>query len=169
MFFMLSKMFQEFQVRVNHDKDRSHDRQEIPVDHQNVSTQVSFTLSDLCRLAWIGTLADQCIHSLPHNLNFWHTWGKKKTFENIVGKGENAGNQHLLLFPQWFLSYYGQIHNLSNLRNPDFQQPKEEGFWKQGKKRRNHNFFQGEISLFELSVTLIFLSANAYNLDQSKV
>ena len=22
--------------------------------------------------------------------------------ENIVGKGENAGNQHFLLFPQWF-------------------------------------------------------------------
>ena len=25
-------------------------------------------------------------------------------FENIVGKGENAGNQHFLLFPQCFLS-----------------------------------------------------------------
>ena len=24
-------------------------------------------------------------------------------FENIVGKGENAGNQHFLLFPQCFL------------------------------------------------------------------
>ena len=23
-------------------------------------------------------------------------------FENVVGKGENAGYQHLLLFPQWF-------------------------------------------------------------------
>ena len=22
--------------------------------------------------------------------------------ENIVGKGENAGDQHFLLFPQWF-------------------------------------------------------------------
>ena len=27
----------------------------------------------------------------------------KKPFENIVGKGENAGNQHFLLFPQCFL------------------------------------------------------------------
>ena len=26
-----------------------------------------------------------------------------KTLENIVGKGENAGNQHFLLFPQCFL------------------------------------------------------------------
>ena len=36
------------------------------------------------------------IDSLPHNL-------KRKTSENIVGKGENAGNQHFLLFPYFFL------------------------------------------------------------------
>ena len=28
---------------------------------------------------------------------------KKKHFENIVGKGENADNQHFRLFPQCFL------------------------------------------------------------------
>ena len=28
---------------------------------------------------------------------------KKKPFENNVGNGENAGNQHFLLFPQCFL------------------------------------------------------------------
>ena len=27
----------------------------------------------------------------------------RKPLENIVGKGENAGNQHFLLFPQCFL------------------------------------------------------------------
>ena len=27
---------------------------------------------------------------------------EKKAFENIVGKGENAGNQHFLLFPKCF-------------------------------------------------------------------
>ena len=27
---------------------------------------------------------------------------KKKHFENIVGKGENAGNQNFILFPQCF-------------------------------------------------------------------
>ena len=27
---------------------------------------------------------------------------KKKAFENIVGKGENAGNQHFLPFPTFF-------------------------------------------------------------------
>ena len=33
--------------------------------------------------------------------------GGKKTFKNIVGKGENAGDQHFLLFPQCFLPYGG--------------------------------------------------------------
>ena len=28
---------------------------------------------------------------------------RKKPFENIMGKGANAGNQHLLLFPKCFL------------------------------------------------------------------
>ena len=28
---------------------------------------------------------------------------KRKPFENIEGEGENAGNQHFLLFPQCFL------------------------------------------------------------------
>ena len=30
---------------------------------------------------------------------------KNYPFENIVGKGENAGNPHFLLFPQYFLPY----------------------------------------------------------------
>ena len=33
----------------------------------------------------------------------------KKPFENILGKGENAGNQHFLLFPKCFLLYKRQI------------------------------------------------------------
>ena len=40
--------------------------------------------------------------SLPHNQEFLATFNKK-AFENIVGQGENAGNQHFLLFPQCFL------------------------------------------------------------------
>ena len=28
---------------------------------------------------------------------------RNRPFENIVGKGENAGNQHFLLFPQSLL------------------------------------------------------------------
>ena len=31
------------------------------------------------------------------------TTPEEKPLENIVGKGENAGNQHFLLFPQYFL------------------------------------------------------------------
>ena len=30
---------------------------------------------------------------------------KKEAFENTVGKGENAGNQHFLLFPLGFQPY----------------------------------------------------------------
>ena len=34
---------------------------------------------------------------------------RRKTFENIVGKGENAGHQHFLLFPQCLLPFPNQI------------------------------------------------------------
>ena len=42
-------------------------------------------------------------NSLPHS-RLLRTL-KKKPFVNIVGKEENAGNQHFLLFPQCFLPY----------------------------------------------------------------
>ena len=56
---------------------------------------------------------------------------RKLPYKNIVGKGENAGNQHSLLFPQCFLPFPYQI--------------------------------------FYFSFTLILSSANAFNLDQSKI
>ena len=34
---------------------------------------------------------------------------KKKPLENIEGKGENAGEQHFLLFPQCFLHFLNKI------------------------------------------------------------
>ena len=34
---------------------------------------------------------------------------KKKPFEKIVGKGEDAGKLHFLLFPQCFLPFPKQI------------------------------------------------------------
>ena len=57
---------------------------------------------------------------------------EKKPFENNMGKGENAGNQHFLLFPQCFTL------------------PKTK---------------------FNFSATLNFVlsSANAFNLDLSKI
>ena len=36
----------------------------------------------------------------------------KKPFENIVGKGENADNQHLLHFPQCLLSYQRKLAHI---------------------------------------------------------
>ena len=36
---------------------------------------------------------------------------ENKAFENIVEKGENAGNQHFVLFPQYSLSFQKQITN----------------------------------------------------------
>ena len=34
---------------------------------------------------------------------------KEELFENIMGKGENAGHQHFLLFPQCFQPFLKQI------------------------------------------------------------
>ena len=39
----------------------------------------------------------------------WNMPLRKKPFENTVGKGENAGNQHFLLFPHCFLLFPEQI------------------------------------------------------------
>ena len=49
-----------------------------------------------------------------HYLTLYHTIPTfkklgKKPFENIVGKGENAGHQHFLLFSQCFLPFPKQI------------------------------------------------------------
>ena len=33
---------------------------------------------------------------------------RKRPVENIVGKGENGGNQHFHLFTQWFLNFKRQ-------------------------------------------------------------
>ena len=49
---------------------------------------------------FIESLTTQSGHLIPL---------EKKAFENIVGKGENAGNQHLLLFPQCFLLFPTRI------------------------------------------------------------
>ena len=43
------------------------------------------------------------INSLPHKLL---TTLKTKVLENTVGKGENAGNRHFLLFRQCFLLFH---------------------------------------------------------------
>ena len=47
------------------------------------------------------------VNLLPHSLTFNNP--EEEGFENIVGKGENACNQHYPLFPQCFLLYRGQL------------------------------------------------------------
>ena len=39
----------------------------------------------------------------------------KEAIENILGKGENVGNQHFLLFPQCFLSLLNKFQFLATL------------------------------------------------------
>ena len=43
--------------------------------------------------------------TLSFTIPTFNTSGKEAAFENIVGKGENAGNQHFLLFPRCFLLF----------------------------------------------------------------
>ena len=49
------------------------------------------------------------IYSVPHSPEVLR---KKKAFKNFVGKGENASNQHFLLFPECILTYQKQYQFL---------------------------------------------------------
>ena len=46
----------------------------------------------------------EAFKSFPYNPRNLTTL-RKKPFENIVGKGEDAGKQHFLLFPKCFQPY----------------------------------------------------------------
>ena len=48
------------------------------------------------------------INPLPQDSRLLTTL-TERSFENIMGKGENAGNQHFLLFPKCFLPVLKQI------------------------------------------------------------
>ena len=89
---------------------------------------------------------DQSKIPLPGNgLTLYHTIPtlKKKPLENIVGKGENAGNQHSLFIPQGFLPSQRQkssfeLHLFCHLQMqtlltlyhtiPTFNNPEKEAF-----------------------------------------
>ena len=45
---------------------------------------------------------------------------RKKSLKDIVGKGENAANQHFLLVPQSFLPYSAQISIFNSLPKNKF-------------------------------------------------
>ena len=62
-------------------------------------------------------------HILPHNDPcpfFTQSWLlmtlRKKPFENIVGKGENAGNQHFSFFHKGFYPIEDRNHLFSNIK-----------------------------------------------------
>ena len=56
-----------------------------------------------CRQVEKKGLVWERVNSLPHNPDFNDP--KEEGFGKTLGKGENAGNQHFLLFPQCFLFY----------------------------------------------------------------
>ena len=65
----------------------------------------------------------------------------KTAFENIVGNGEKASNQHFLLFPHYLLPYLGQIYSFRLLTTldhtiPTFNDFDKEAFWKHCEKKR---------------------------------
>ena len=45
-----------------------------------------------------------CLSTFHHTIPTFKD-AQKENFENIAGKGENAGTQHFLLFPQCFLLF----------------------------------------------------------------
>ena len=47
--------------------------------------------------------------NLCHTSLTFNSLEKKAFFENIAGKGENAGKQHFLLFPKYFIPFPKQI------------------------------------------------------------
>ena len=69
---------------------------------QKVSTHVS--LKSLHRLAWAETFHNNtffCMLTLSQTSPAFHM-----SFENSVGKGEIACNEHFLLLPQCFLLFW---------------------------------------------------------------
>ena len=66
---------------------------------------IHFTFLLISRLPWCGTHNSVTFTTQSRLL----TTRKKKAFENILGKGENAGNQHFLLFPKCFLPFPKQM------------------------------------------------------------
>ena len=49
--------------------------------------------------------------TLYHSIPIFDNPEKRRAFENIEGKEENAGDQHFLLFPQCFLPFSKQTKN----------------------------------------------------------
>ena len=80
---------------------------------------------------------------------------KKKPFENIVGKGENAGYQHFLLFLQRFLPIPKRIcfldtFLLSSANASNLDQSKNWLFGKELTEMKSRNIFSSKVGLILL-------------------
>ena len=106
--------------------------------------------------------------------------------ENIVGKEENAGYQHFLLFPQYFQKFFflhcvksrHRVLTHSHTMTP-FDAPEKQAFWKHCGKRRNCSLwaispfptvFSTRLDNFLPFLSyLILSSANSFSLEESKI
>ena len=67
-----------------------------------LNLQISLHIVTFSFLHSYFTAVKNYIKSIPHNPDFKQP-PKNEAFENIWGKGENAGNHHFLFFPKCFL------------------------------------------------------------------
>ena len=68
---------------------------------------IAYNPNETDRISTINTIFENLVKPFISQSEVLTT-RKGKTYENIVGRGENAGNQHFLLFSQCFLSHQRQ-------------------------------------------------------------
>ena len=84
----------------------------VPKLRQEVKVKVDIVSSDDIKIYYTGNFQDFTARYIKNTFTTKSrllTRLEKKNFKNIVGKGENAGNQHFLLFQQCFLLFPTQI------------------------------------------------------------
>ena len=106
--------------------------------------------------------------------------GKKKPFQNIVGKRENAVDQHFLLFPQCFLFLSKtNIIYVTFILSPDFQFVQifvvlewvKKTMWENNKMLEisifssSHSIFYPSQTKFQLLIFIYFVVSKAVNLE----
>ena len=96
---------------------------------------------------------------LCHTVTTFNNPVKEAFLKTLWGKGENAGNQHFLHFPQCFQLFPNKFLCFSHIYC--------------GKRRKyifsfSHNIFNSSQTNFYFLVTFIVSSANAFNLSFAK-
>ena len=66
---------------------------------------INYAAFSLFLNSFLRALFHRCYNHLPHNDYYRLMTQRKNAIENVVGKGENASNQHFILFPKCFLYY----------------------------------------------------------------